>query len=143
MRKHILLACVVVLSFFLFAGCDGNVRTKRLTIQNDSPYTIDTVRIRQYAVDADAMEKKGFIGDNALGDKTIAAGACMSFFLTPYGVSNYVRIEDNGDCSKTIYFTYDYLVGGRNEDILLTYSIVESVGSIDLEGSNAIIEDLT
>ncbi|MHC1693617.1 MAG: hypothetical protein AB9828_11400 [Sphaerochaetaceae bacterium] len=139
MRKYILIACVVVLSCFLLAGCDGSVRTKRLIIQNDSPNTIDTVRIRQYAMDADAR----IAIPNALGEKTIAAGACMPFFLAPYGASNYVRIDDTGDCSKTTYFTYTYLVDGKNEDILLTYSIVDGYGSVTLEGSNATKEDIT
>jgi len=143
MRKHILTACIVILAFFLLAGCDGNVRTKRLTIQNDSPNIIETVSILQYAVDADVVEEKGFIGANALGDKTIAAGACMSFFLAPYGAGSSVDIDDDDAQSKYIQFTYDYLVGGKNEDILLTYSIVDGYGSITLEGSNTTIEDIT
>ncbi len=59
-------------------------------------------------------------------DETIASGESKTFYLAPYGKNQvYMQIEDSSDAGNWEFFTYDYLVEGKNEAIFATFDGTE------------------
>ncbi|PKL10861.1 MAG: hypothetical protein CVV52_16290 [Spirochaetae bacterium HGW-Spirochaetae-8] len=120
---------VVVLA--MMVGCDQSPRSKALIIINDGNTAIDLVQIRQYIV-----APRTVLNYNALADgDTIAPGEEKTFYLAPYSYD--VAGKNSGWANLTIqglqkYFSFDYLVNGRNEPITATYDGT----TIVLSGSN-------
>jgi len=133
MKKTIAILGIIVLLLGVFVGCHGIPESKQLIIVNDTDSAIEYISIRVNPVDEDAR----LLAPNALGDKTIAAGERMAFQICPYCVEVRIEIENSASVEATKHFSFDYLVGGVNQDITVTFSIEITEGEITLEGSNA------
>ena len=140
MKKRILiLACVLVCSVMmvsLFTSCDSAVESKALVVVNNSGSPINHISIMQYVSGA-----KTFSGYNALDDgETIAVGESKTFHLAPYSAHEVYLNISNTDNSSSCYFTYTYLVNGKNETITVTFNTDSADEAITMTGSEVIVD---
>ena len=83
---------------------------------------------------------------NALAEgETIVVGESKTFYLAPYSAPKEVYLEIiNGNSSDNFYgkFTYTYLVDGKNEDIIVTFSPKIDDGiNVVMSGSDVLYEE--
>ncbi|WP_320127758.1 hypothetical protein [uncultured Sphaerochaeta sp.] len=109
--------CVLFIS--LLSSCYSPLSSKTLVVVNESGYEIDLVSITQYVSGSKVTSDR-----NALADgETIAVGASESFYLAPYSTYEVnLSINNTGDQADRSYFTYEYMVNGKNEAITASFS---------------------
>ena len=131
--RMIAVGLVVVLALGV-AGCSDAPRMKRLTITNGYDSPIERVSLRQY-VQSDQQYR--VVAPNALAQgQTVQPGDSVDLFINHLGSTVSLTIIPVAGSYDMVYFTYDYMVDGRNETI---HALFNDQGEIVLEGSNATI----
>jgi hypothetical protein len=128
-KKLLKLIILTALMVLVFTSCaDPRFEVKELIVKNNTADPITGISI---------MAEDGVIDSRIIDYPTIIApGAQKSYaILTP--ASNARLFISTQVSDKTIRFTYDHLVDGKNEAITAEFTEVDSELEILLSGSNA------